>query len=77
MGIFREVVKELGSMFFGSPRLAAPLLILIAIAAAVAQFGAVGLAGGALLVGSLAVLAENVFATARKAERTIGAEGSK
>src|SRR6185437_207427 len=35
MNIFLEVLRELGSMFFGAPRMAAPLLVLIAIAAAV------------------------------------------
>ena len=72
MNIFLEVLRELGSMFFGAPRMAAPLLVLIAIAAAVAHFGDPQIAGGLLLLGSLVLLAENVFDTARKAKRVNG-----
>jgi hypothetical protein len=68
MSIFLEVLKELGSMFFGAPRMAAPLLVLIAMAAAVAHFGDPQIAGALLVLGCLAVLAENVFDTARKAK---------
>jgi len=72
MSVFLEVLKELGSMFFGAPRLAAPVLVLIATAALVAQFGAPQIAGGALVLGCLALLAENVWHTARKAKRPNG-----
>ena len=69
MNIVLEVLSELGSMFFGAPRLAAPLLVLIALTAAIAHFGDPQIAGGLLLLGSLALLAENVFDAARKAKR--------
>jgi hypothetical protein len=69
MSVFLEVLEELGSMFFGAPRMAVPLLILIALAAAAAHFGYTHAAGGLLLFGCLALLAENVFHTARKAKR--------
>jgi uncharacterized membrane protein AbrB (regulator of aidB expression) len=69
MNVFLDVLKELGSMFFGTPRMAAPLLILIALAAAIAHFGAPQIAGALLLFGCLALLAENVLHTARNAKR--------
>ena len=72
MNIFVEVLRELGSMFFGAPRMAAPLLVLIASVAAVAHFGDPQIAGGLLLLGSLALLVENVLDTARKAKRPKG-----
>ena len=72
MSVFLEVLKELGSMFFGAPRLATPLLVLIAIAASVAHIGAPQIAGAMLVLGCLALLAENVWHTARKAKRPNG-----
>ena len=69
MGVIWEVIQELGSMFFGTPRLAIPLLIVIALAAAVAHFANPQMAGGLLLGGCLAVLAENVFYAARQARK--------
>ena len=69
MSIFIEVLRELGSMFFGAPRMAAPLLLVIALAAAIAHFGDPQISGGLLLLGSLALLAENVLDAARKAKR--------
>lgn len=69
MGVFLEVLQELGSMFFGTPRLAVPLLIVIAFAAVIAHFVNPQVAGGFLLIGCLAVLAENVFYAARQAKR--------
>jgi hypothetical protein len=56
-------------MFFGTPRMALPLLVLISIAAAIAHFSDPQIAGGILVTGCLALLAENVFDTARKAKR--------
>ena len=69
MSVFLEVLQELGSMFFGTPRLAIPLLIVIAAAAAIAHFANPQFAGGFLLLGCLGVLAENVFYAARHAKR--------
>ena len=69
MSIVLDILKELGAMFFGAPRMAAPLLALIAIVAAVAHFGDAQIAGGLLLFGGLALLAENVLDTARKSSR--------
>jgi hypothetical protein len=56
-------------MFFGAPRLAVPLLIVIALAAIIARFAYPSLAGGFLLVGCLGVLGENVLFTARRSRR--------
>ena len=69
MSVLLEVLKELGSMFFGAPRMAVPLLVLIGVSAAVAHFRDPQIAGGVLLIGCLALLAENVFHEARNAKR--------
>ena len=69
MSIVVEVLRELGAMFFGAPRMAAPLLAVIALAALIAHFSDPQIAGGLLLLGALALLAENVLDTARKATR--------
>lgn len=72
MGILLDVLRELGSMFFGAPRMAVPLLALIAMAAAVARLGDPQIAGALLLIGCLVLLAENVFDAARKSRRSNG-----
>lgn len=69
MSVFLEVLKELGSMFFGAPRMAIPILIVIALAAAAAHFTNAQGAGAFLILGCLGVLAENVFHEARRAKR--------
>jgi len=65
MGVLGELLRELASMFFGAPRLALPLLILVAIVAAVAGAGWPEIAGAILVFGCLALLGENVFNEAR------------
>jgi hypothetical protein len=69
MDVLKEVFVELGKMFFGDPRLAIPLLALIAAAAATATYVSAQGAGALLVVGCVALLAENVFHVARKSRR--------
>lgn len=68
MSVIKDVLEELWSMFVGDGRLTLLTLIVVAIAAAVALLAKAGLIAAALLfVGAVAVLADAVFAAARKA----------
>jgi hypothetical protein len=68
MNVIKEVLEELWSMFVGDRRLTLLTLIVVALSAAVAFFAkATLLAAILLLVGAVAVLADAVFAAARKA----------
>jgi len=69
MEVVKEVFVELGKMFFGDPRLALPLLALIAGAAAAAHYLSANAGGALLIAGCVGLLAENVFHTARKTRR--------
>jgi hypothetical protein len=60
------ILKELGAMFFGAPRLAAALLVLIGAAALLARDGRPRLAGVLLVGGCIALLVENVLHAARR-----------
>ena len=68
MNVVREVLEELWSMFVGDRRLTLLTLVVVALSAAVAFLAkATLLAAIMLLVGAIAVLADAVFAAARKA----------
>jgi hypothetical protein len=67
--VIKEVLIELGKMFFGEPRMAIAILALIALAWAVAHYATPHAGGLLLLIGCLAILAENVFHTAHKSRR--------
>ncbi|HLY80146.1 MAG TPA: hypothetical protein VKQ70_12265 [Caulobacteraceae bacterium] len=68
MNVVREVLEELWSMFVGDRRLTLLTLLVVAASAAVAFFAkATLLAAILVLVGAIAVLADAVFAAARKA----------
>jgi hypothetical protein len=68
MNVLTEVLEELWSMFVGDRRLTLLTLVVIAIAAAVSLLAKAALIAAVLvLVGSVAVLADAVFAAARKA----------
>ena len=68
MNVVREVLEELWSMFVGDRRLTLLTLVVVALSAAVAFLSkATLLAAIMLLVGAIAVLADAVFAAARKA----------
>ena len=69
MKVALAIVREVASMFFGTPRLAVPLLLIIAVSGALARFFNAQAAGGALLIGCLVVLAENVLHEARRGGR--------
>jgi hypothetical protein len=69
MDVLKEVFVELAKMFFGDPRLAIPLLALIAATGAVAAYLSAQGAGALLVVGCVGLLAENVFHAARKSRR--------
>jgi hypothetical protein len=70
MSVLIEVFEELWSMFAGDRRLTLLTLVVVAAAAAAAfMLKATLAAAGLLLVGALAVLADAVFAVARKARR--------
>jgi hypothetical protein len=68
MNVLTEVLEELWSMFVGDRRLTLLTLVVIAIAAAVSLLAKAALFAAVLvLAGSVAVLADAVFAAARKA----------
>ena len=68
MNVVREVLEELWSMFVGDRRLTLLTLLVVALSACVAFFAkATVLAAVLVLVGAIAVLADAVFAAARKA----------
>ena len=68
MNVLTEVLEELWSMFVGDRRLTLLTLVVIAIAAAVSLLAKAPLVAAVLvLAGSVAVLADAVFAAARKA----------
>ena len=68
MNVLTEVLEELWSMFVGDRRLTLLTLVVIAIAAAVSLLAKAPLVAAVLvLVGSVAVLTDAVFAAARKA----------
>jgi len=68
MKILIEVLEELWSMFVGDRRLTLLTLVVVAIAAAVSMLVKATLAAAVLLlIGAVAVLADAVFAAARKA----------
>lgn len=68
MNVVMEVLEELWSMFVGDRRLTLLTLVVIAIAAAVSLLAKAALVAAVLvLVGSVAVLTDAVFAAARKA----------
>jgi hypothetical protein len=68
MSVLTEVLEELWSMFVGDRRLTLLTLVVVAIAAAVSLLAKAALVAAVLvLVGSVAVLADAVFAAARKA----------
>ena len=68
MNVLKEVLEELWSMFVGDRRLTLLTLVVVALSAAVAFLAkATLLAAIMLLVGAIAVLADAVFAAARKA----------
>jgi hypothetical protein len=68
MGVLKEVAAELWSMFVGDRRLTLLVLAVVVAAAVIAALiGArYAAAAGVLLFGALAVLADSVFAAARK-----------
>ena len=68
MKILTDVLEELWSMFVGDRRLTLLTLVVVAIAAAVSMLAKATLAAAVLLlIGAVAVLADAVFAAARKA----------
>ena len=68
MNVLTEVLEELWNMFVGDRRLTLLTLVVIAIAAAVSLLAKAALVAAVLvLAGSVAVLADAVFAAARKA----------
>ena len=69
MSVIVEVLRELAKMFFGEPRMAIPILAVVALAAAAARYVGPLACAGALLFGCLLILAENVFYAARKARK--------
>jgi hypothetical protein len=71
MSVLKEVLDELWSMFVGDRRLTLLALAVVALAAAiVAVFSThAAFAAGVLLVGTVLVLADAVFAAARKSRR--------
>jgi hypothetical protein len=71
MSVIREVLEELWSMFVGDRRLTLLVLLLVAVSAAVAAFLPKQHVAAAvlILVGAVAILADNVRLAARKARR--------
>ncbi len=70
MNVIAEVLEELWSMFVGDRRLTLLVLAVVALAAATAYLARQPLlAAGVILAGAIAVLADSVFAAARKARR--------
>ena len=68
MNVLTEVLEELWSMFVGDRRLTLLTLVVIAVAAAVSLVAKAPFVAAVLvLAGSVAVLADAVFAAARKA----------
>ena len=68
MNVIKEVLEELWSMFVGDRRLTLLTLVVIAIAAAVSLLAKAALVAAVLVLrGAVAVLADAVFAAARKA----------
>lgn len=67
MNVLKEVLEELWSMFVGDRRLTLLTLVVVALAAALAFLAkATLLAAVLVLVGAIAVLADAVFAAARR-----------
>jgi hypothetical protein len=68
MSVLKEVLEELWSMFVGDRRLTLLALAVVALAAVIATVFAAHatLAADVLLVGAVLVLADAVFAAARK-----------
>jgi hypothetical protein len=71
MSVLIEVLQELWSMFVGDRRLTFLLLALVGLVAAAGRFltAPPAFAGGALLLGALAVLTDSVVQAARRARR--------
>jgi hypothetical protein len=68
VNVVKEVLEELWSMFVGDRRLTLLTLLVVALSAAVAIFAKATLLAAVLVfVGAIAVLADAVFAAARKA----------
>ena len=68
MNVIREVLEELWSMFVGDRRLTLLTLVVVALSAALALLAKAALLAAVLmLVGAIAVLADAVFAAARRA----------
>ncbi len=67
MNVVRDVLEELWSMFVGDRRLTLLTLVVVAMVAAVSLLAkATLIAAVLLLAGAIAVLADAVFAAARK-----------
>lgn len=68
MNVIKEVLEELWSMFVGDRRLTLLTLVVVALSAALALLAKAALLAAVLmLVGAVAVLADAVFAAARRA----------